>query len=156
MENGHDSRAIANEIIRIGNEKGIAISMMKLIKLVFFAHGWSLGIYGNPLSRDSVEAWQFGPVFRNLYDSLPYKGSEKITRPITSIFNSEAIISSEFSSKEIALIEKVIEEYGDLDAFELSDITHEIGSPWDRTIKSKGKFGVIDNDLIRRHYEKIH
>lgn len=153
MENGHDSRAIANEIIRIGNEKGIAISMMKLIKLVFFAHGWSLGIYGKPLSRDAAEAWQYGPVFRNLYQSLPYSGATKITAPIKGIFDDSAI-SSNFSKEEKELIEKVVDGYGPLGAFTLSDMTHEDGSPWDVTRRSKGLHQEIDNDLIRNYFEK--
>lgn len=153
MENGHDSRAIANQIIRIGNEKGVSLTIMKLIKLVFFAHGWNLGLTGNPLSRDPVEAWQYGPVFRTLYNSLPYSGSSKINGLI--IKDSEGKpYGSDFSKTDRHTLEKVIEVYGSMGAFALSDKTHQPNTPWDTTIKTKGHYSVIENNLIQKYFQE--
>jgi len=38
----HDIRAIANEIIKVSNEKGIKITPIKLQKLVFLVYGWGV------------------------------------------------------------------------------------------------------------------
>lgn len=147
----HDSRAVANEILKIGREKGISMSMMKLIKLVYFAHAWMLGLTGKPLCSDPVEAWPYGPVFRDLYNDLPYKGSQVITKLIETPFGGA--YADSFSANEKAIISRIIDVYGNLDAFQLSDITHQLGTPWYQTQERKGNFSKIDNDLIKEYYE---
>ncbi len=151
MNHGHDPRAIANQMLEIGRQKKIDVSMMKLIKLVFFAHGWMLGITGKPLSHEAAEAWQYGPVFRSLYQSLPYQGAERVTSPIRNIFGGQPF-HAEFSNDELNLMSRVMDVYGSLGAFALSDITHEVGSPWHTTIQNKGKFSEISNDEIRDYF----
>ena len=128
---GHDSKAVANEIFKIGQEKGIQMSMMKLIKLVYFAHAWMLGLKGKPLCSDEVEAWQYGPVFRDLYMNLPYRGSQIVDKPVTDIFGEECIDST-FTQYERDLMSRIVDLYGNLHPFQLSDITHKPGTPWER------------------------
>ncbi len=41
---------------------------MKLQKMVFFAHGYHLAKYGEPLIKDEFLAWKFGPVVLTIYD----------------------------------------------------------------------------------------
>ena len=147
----HDSRAVANEILRIGQEKGIKMSMMKLIKLVYFAHAWMLGVTGKPLCSDSVEAWPYGPVFRELYNDLPYEGSQVVNKLIETPFGGA--YTSSFSTDEKSVMSRVVDVYGDLDAFQLSDITHQPGTPWFQTRNSKGNFSKIENNIIKEHYE---
>ena len=145
----HDSRAVANEILRIGQEKGIKMSMMKLIKLVYFAHAWMLGVTGKPLCSDSVEAWPYGPVFRELYNDLPYEGSQVVNKLIETPFGGA--YTSSFSTDEKSVMSRVVDVYGDLDAFQLSDITHQPGTPWFQTTNSKGNFSKIENKIIKEH-----
>lgn len=146
----HDSREVANALLEIGKRKGVKMSMMKLIKLVFFAHGWHLGIYGTPLCSDRVEAWRYGPVFPDLYRSLPYKGSEIVKEPIIDSFFGIPL-NAKFTEQEERLLEKIVDAYGHLNAFQLSDITHENGSPWYQTCYL-GLFAKIDNEVIRDYY----
>lgn len=153
METGHDSRAVANEILLIGQQKGIPMSMMKVLKLVYFAHGWTLGITGNPLCSDPVEAWKYGPVFRNIYQSLSHNGSNDVAHLILD-GEGQPIVDYNYTQYENAIIERVIENYGHLSAFRLSDITHEIGSPWDVTSRSFGNFSTISNELIRTYFSQ--
>lgn len=147
----HDSRAVANEILKIGWHKNIRMSMMKLIKLVYFAHAWMLGLTGNALCSDPVEAWPYGPVFRNLYNDLPYEGSQIITDLIKMPNGYD--YTGIFSANESAIMSRVVEVYGRMDAFQLSDITHQQGTPWYQTRQQKGKFREIDNGVIREYYE---
>ncbi len=151
MNHGHDPRAIANKLLEISKLKNIDVSMMKLIKLVFFAHGWMLGITGKPLSHEAAEAWQYGPVFRSLYQSLPYQGASLVTAPIRNIFGGQPF-HAEFSNDEVNLMNRIVDVYGSLGAFALSDITHEAGSPWHLTIQNKGKFAQISDDDIRKYF----
>lgn len=52
----HQPEAIANEFLRRYPES-YYVSQVVLQKLVYIAHGWSLAITGQPLVRQSAEAW---------------------------------------------------------------------------------------------------
>lgn len=148
----HDSRAVSNKLIEIGFEKNINFSMMKLIKLVYFSHGWNLAITGNPLVKDNVEAWKYGPVFRTLYYSLPYEGSMIINKSIVDPISKKPF-ASVFSSLETKLLNRVIDVYGSLGAFQLSDLTHLPGTPWSETLQTQGEFSIIDNFIIKNYFQ---
>ena len=63
----HSAKAIANYFLEKGWNEGIELSPLKLIKLVYLAHGWHLGFTENPLIADYVHAWTYGPVIPELY-----------------------------------------------------------------------------------------
>jgi uncharacterized phage-associated protein len=52
-----DSKAVANEFLKLAEQDGVKLSPMKLLKLVYFAHGWHLALKGEPLLNERVEAW---------------------------------------------------------------------------------------------------
>lgn len=154
METGHDSRAVANEILLIGQEKGIPMSMMKLIKLVYFAHGATLAITGNPLSSEQAEAWKYGPVFRDLYASLPKNGAAPVAYPVKTPFGAVTRDKS-FSDTEIRIMTHIVDQFGSMGAFELSDITHSEDSPWTEIYKKNGPFSIIPNEMLKNYFEKL-
>lgn len=153
MKTGHDSRAVANHILQIGAAKGIPMSMMKLIKLVYFSHGWLLAFTSKPLCADKAEAWQYGPVFRKLYNALPYKGSAIVAKPITEAFQG-APLTSTFDEDDIAVMNRIVDAYGKASAFQLSELTHKANSPWDITMKQAGIFNNIDDALIENYFKQ--
>ena len=58
----YDSRTVANEFLKLADKDNDTLTPMQLLKLVFIAHGWCLGLLGRHLIKDSIEAWQYGPV----------------------------------------------------------------------------------------------
>ena len=58
FEMSHEPLAIANKVLGVASERGISLTIMQLIKLVYFAHGWSLTLLGKPLVNDEPQAWQ--------------------------------------------------------------------------------------------------
>ncbi|WP_156414013.1 hypothetical protein [Fulvimarina pelagi] len=48
----HDARAIANLILEEAQRRGIQLTEMQLIKLVYFVNGWSLELLDEPLVED--------------------------------------------------------------------------------------------------------
>ena len=75
------SVAIANEFLRRAGKAGL--TQMQIQKLVYFAHGWNLALSNEPLTTDSPQAWNYGPVYSDLYDHTKYFGRGQIDRPIT-------------------------------------------------------------------------
>jgi uncharacterized phage-associated protein len=145
----HDPRAIANKILDIADQKGVTLTIMQLIKLVYFAHGWSLALLKRPLSKHQAQAWQYGPVFPKVYQAFRQFG----TRPVSGRAEFPLDDSNgQFSPDEVAIIEQVVDSYGKKHAFILSDITHVAGGPWELTMKDSGEYQAIPNDLITAHF----
>ena len=80
------ARAVANELIELAKQEGRAFTPLQLLKLVYIAHGWMLGLRQKPLIRDRIEAWKYGPVIPALYHDLKRYGADFVQAPISSIF----------------------------------------------------------------------
>jgi uncharacterized phage-associated protein len=153
-EGGHDPRAIANKILDICEAKGIRVTLMQLIKLVYLADGWSLALRNEPLSKHNPQAWQYGPVYPTVYKSFKRFGSSAIVEhaadPATGVE-----IAEPFSEDELALLEQVVDSYGRLHAFRLSEIMHRAGTPWTTTVNESGVYAEIPLAIIAEHFKAL-
>jgi uncharacterized phage-associated protein len=145
----HDSATVANRLLELAGEAGKTLTPMQLLKLVYIAHGWALGLYGVPLIKDEVQAWQYGPVIPRLYNRIRKYRSQPVTSPIPS---DDA---DDLTPRNENLIEQIFRIYGSRTGPALSRITHADGTPWQKTYVP-GSFGlVIPNDLIEDHYNSL-
>ena len=144
----YDSRHIANLLIELARTRGELLTPMQLIKLVYIAHGWMLGLYHRPLVKDEVQAWQYGPVIPSLYNALRKYRSQAVT---------ELIPASRTRIDESAqnILDQVYDRYGRMSGPALSRLTHAAGTPWDHTYVP-GSFGiVIPTDMIEDYYAQL-
>lgn len=74
----YDVLTVADAILKIAKSKGVSLTPMQLMKLVYIAHGWSLGLRGIDLFRNRIEAWQYGPVMPDLYHATKQFGRNPI------------------------------------------------------------------------------
>src|SRR5687767_12203236 len=75
----YDPKSIANYFIDLAAAEGKKLTPLQLIKLVYIAHGWYLGLTGKPLINESPQAWQYGPVIPSLYHALKIHGNDAVT-----------------------------------------------------------------------------
>lgn len=146
----HDPRAIANRILDIRAESGKPLTIMQLIKLAYIADGWSLALLDKPLAAEDPQAWQYGPVYRSIYNSFSGTGA----RPVTGracIRGTDIPIAEEFSPQEEAILRMVVDAYGKLSAFTLSNLTHQPGTPWSKAYEL-GPYSTIDGDEMKAHF----
>lgn len=144
----HDSKFIANKFVGIARDHGNTLTPMQLLKLVYIAHGWMLGLYHVPLIRDRVEAWKFGPVIPKLYHELKgYKDGP--------VLNEVTCSKEDLVEIEDELIQQVYDIYGELSGIALSNLTHEHGSPWEQVFAEGVTNIVIPNDMIEEHYRAL-
>lgn len=142
---------VANAFLRLAAEEGKKLTNMKLQKLVYIAHGWTLAILGRPLVREAVYAWQWGPVIRPLYEELKRYGAGVVTEAVPHPFYQH---EEEIDSESMRIIRAVWKNYGKYPALQLSAITHKADTPWSETWK-QGQYDEIPTRLIRDHYIKI-
>lgn len=154
------STAIANEFLKRAKKEGHTLTQMQLQKLVYIAHGWNLAINGEPLTIDRPQAWDYGPVYSELWDALRHYGRSPVTEPIkigdyvAGMFreNADEEARASLSKDEKELIDTVYETYGKFDAYQLSALTHQEGTPWDSVFSQGHRKGEIRDELIRKHF----
>ena len=135
---------------------------MKLQKLVYYAHAWSLVIFNKPLINEVVKAWKYGPVIDSIYHDFKCFGSQpvNILGTIYDIDNERFIIPTVTKADTHAypLIKKVWQEYAKFSDLELSTMTHAKGSAWESTKKQHQDGNlrgfVLKNNLIKKCLEK--
>lgn len=59
---------VAKYLLRYQDEQNPEITNQKLQKLLYYAQGLSLAIYGKPIFNENILAWSYGPVVRSVYD----------------------------------------------------------------------------------------
>lgn len=135
---------------------------MQLHKLIYFAHGWLLGIYGRPLVKEPIQAWKYGPVIPSLYHHFKKYGSRPITSMAFEVFVEDDDVTvfepkvPATDSKVVALLDRIWSLYGVKDAILLSALSHERGGPWDKTFTEYlgQKNAVIETDSIRHFFSE--
>ena len=143
----HNPRAAANEFIKRGIKDGSPLTHIEVQKLLYFASGWMLGIHGRPLHDGHWEAWQYGPVVRDVYFSLNhYRGA-----PITAEIPTP---SEQFREEETSIIDAVY-DYRRLGPSTLIGLSHARGGPWDSVWHGGTGSSEIDNDLIERYFADL-
>ena len=151
------SMVVAKKIVECANSSkepesnAKALTLLKLLKLVYISHGWTLALLDRPLINDGVEAWKYGPVIPALYEHL--KECER--NPITLEDIGVTGEAPDLDDNEVAIVEFVYENYGSLDAWKLSSITHKKDSPWDMVFNSTDPSLVISDEVIKGYYESL-
>lgn len=145
----YDARLIADWYLIRAARDGEHLTQMKLQKLVYIAHGWYLGLTGQPLISEQVEAWKFGPVIRSLYRYFADYGATPIPAPSSPI----ALIPQEIER----FLEAIWIRYKGYDAVDLSAMTHAPNTPWSESYDSNlgGRPAVIPQNRIADHYRQL-
>ncbi len=145
----YDALKVANYLLYKASGR---LTPMQTIKLVYFAHGWTLRLTnGKPLINESVQAWRWGPVIRSVYDTHKHHGNNFIGGA-----NKKA--TKDIDKYHQAILDRVLEVYGHKSGLELSAQTHQEGTPWHTVyVVQKQNWGRahIPNDLIREYFERV-
>ena len=144
---GINASIVANFFLKKGLEDNIRIDPMKLIKLVYIAHGWCLAVLDQDLLHgEKVEAWQHGPVIPSLYHEFKRFGKNQIDDDQYSwslvsdqddefknkvlFINDLSDVDKSLKKKVITILDTVWHSYRNYSGWGLSQKTHEEDSPW--------------------------
>jgi uncharacterized phage-associated protein len=129
----YDGRAIANFVLDHAERAGWPITNLKLNKLVYFCHVWSLIELNRPLIKHQFEAWEHGPVLQYLYQEFKDCGAQPIRRRATQIDLStgqRVRATCEPDDPTGQLLVRILDFYGRLSAPTLVELTHAKDGPW--------------------------
>lgn len=135
--------AAAEQLLHIAHKHGKWLTPMQVLKLVYISHGWMLGLHQRPLFNENVEAWKYGPIVPGVYRKYKKFRGDRIK-------NSEKGHEKDMEELKRNTIGQVFDGYAMYTGIQLSELTHQKGSPWDTAWK--GGMDIIPNDLIQMHY----
>lgn len=115
------------------------MSNLKLQKMMFFAYIEYYEKYQEELFKDDFEAWVYGPVLPELYNFFYQLLLDE---------NSKYSIKDEKIKK---ILDNVIKEYGDKEAFTLVDLSHK-HPIW---IKARGSLPEFQPSNIKLNIKKF-
>lgn len=102
-------------------EYGDFLSNLKLQKLLYYAQGWHLALYDEPLFGEALEAWIHGPVVPSVYFHFKDFGHCPLL--------VETLDLSRVNPHLAEHVKDVWEAYGGLTAFDLEKLSHQ-EPPW--------------------------
>lgn len=136
---GYDIRAIANEILVRLWARGVRPTNMALNKLTWFIYERALTGFNALLTDARVEAWDHGPVFREIYSPAKEHGSSPIEGFLKGFSRQEkkmTPVRQDMDPTISDLIDDVLDEVGELSAARLRELSHQRSGPWDRVWNS--------------------
>jgi len=151
---GYDIRALANEILARLWARGVKPTNMALNKLTWFVYERALTTLHALVSDARVEAWDHGPVFREIYSPAKEHGSSSIKGFLKGFSRQKkkmAPVRQDLDPQISDLIDDVLDEIGDYSAARLRELSHKTSGPWDRVWNSGRKTSagmVISPHLI--------
>ncbi len=112
------------DVARYLLKKSGSISTWKLQKLCYYSQAWSLAWTGKPLFQEDFQAWSNGPVCPELFHAHQGKFAVSL-----SDFPSDSEDENKLTDEQMDTIERVFEEYGNMEPYELREQTHA-ERPW--------------------------
>ncbi len=150
----YDVRVIANFVLQIAASSRIKVSNLSLNKIVYFLHVGYLHEYGSPLVTAKIEAWDHGPVFRELYHQFKEFGRDNITKMAKKLDISTgkyADIEIHIAAHDKAFLTVNCNSFLRISAGKLVDMSHLEDGAWHRARYGNGRVNPgaeITDDLI--------
>lgn len=132
---GYSIRGLANWILDFADEVGIDLTNMALNKLAFFAYEAALLRKGIILTNAKIEAWEHGPVFREIYHDFKAWGD----KPIRGRCSFYSVDTNAVETPKLVLADEEDQELRNalapllrLSASKLRELSHIEGGAWYR------------------------
>ena len=158
---GNSALSVANYFVKKSLDGDKNLKPLKLMKLLYIAHGFMLAIADKSLldSRfDKVEAWRLGPVIPSVYHSFKIYGNSPITKQtvvakaVGGDVNFETPVLQDETAQRICNI--VWQRYEGCSDSDLVTILHRPGTPWAMCYVENENVPIPDS-LTKLYYRKL-
>jgi uncharacterized phage-associated protein len=127
-------------------EAGELISNLKLQKLLYYAQGFHLAIYDEPLFPECIEAWSYGPVVPVVYRYFKESGGDFI--------EPEEFDITLFDDETQEFLDEIYSMFGQYSAWKLSEMAHR-EPPW-KDFYVEGVANIeIPHDSLRNYFSRF-
>jgi len=132
------------------NDYGDELSILKLIKLAYYAEGCSIASDNGSLFDEKILAWEHGPVIKSIWDKYKNSANKYNLRADDSDYEAVAKISD----NDQDVLEGVFDAFGVYSAWGLRNKTHD-EDPWKITTNNGKKLGdEIPRALIEKYFKE--
>ena len=158
--------SIANYFIDLAQRKNAEIKPLRLIKLVYIAHGFMLALLDRSVLNprfDKVEAWKYGPVIPSVYHSFKIYGNNPIEEK-TTVFTDEKDVNGNIEYKivipvledreAIRVCDAVYMRYERFSDWDLVNFLHKSNSPWGLVYR-EGENKIIPDMYTKIYFKKL-
>lgn len=128
-------------LANVAEDQGDTLTNLKLQKLLYYAQGFYLALYEEPLFDEQIEAWAYGPVVPGIYHKYSDCGTGPIPKPTS-------FDESKFNGQVGELLNDIQEVFAQFSAWKLANMTHE-ELPWMNTPTG----GVISHEALRDYFK---
>ncbi|MDE5592193.1 MAG: DUF4065 domain-containing protein [Helicobacter sp.] len=118
------------------------LSNLELQKTLYFTEIDYIKKFNKHLISDDFEAWQYGPVAREVYVEYRNYGANSIDRP------EKETLSEKLTKEELEIINQAIEKCNKESYWNLVEKSHKKDGAWNRSFKEDKK-EIISKDLIK-------
>lgn len=129
-----DVRALANFVLSVAKKEDLEVSNLAINKIVYFMYVEYLLAFNRKLTSAKIEAWEHGPVFRELYSAFKKFGDLAITEPAKKIdaqTGKFVVCELELKDQDSDFLMEVARKLLQYSASKLRNLSHVPGSPWD-------------------------
>ncbi|MGT2503255.1 Panacea domain-containing protein [Bradyrhizobium guangxiense] len=154
----YDVRSVANYVLETAQRLDITVTNISVNKIVYFLHAWFLAKTGQPLVTAKIEAWDYGPVFRELYMQFKPFGAGRITvlatrrNPSTA---KEEVCPVGIKREDEEFLLPLLLRYLQMTPASLVRLSHESGGPWDQVYNHSGESNPgmrISDEAIQQYF----
>ncbi|MBD5585607.1 MAG: DUF4065 domain-containing protein [Clostridia bacterium] len=154
----YDALTIARYIVNYSNKiDDVWLSNLKLQKLLYFCQAYFLLDKGLPCFRDTIEAWDFGPVVPAVYHEFKRFGAGWIP-PVKQYYHKPDpkkpfdFVTMDFDETSIdkktrKLVEDVVDNFKDYNNVALTTLAHG-QEPWKRAFSSSMGNTITNESLV--------
>lgn len=146
MVGTYSATTIAKWFVDWANAEDADLSNLKLQKLLYYAQGHHLAVFGQPLFNDKIQAWSHGPVVPDVYHQFKGFKSGSILLNDDDPFDWDDV-----DPDTTQFLIKVWNTYGGIAAWKLRNMTHA-ESPWKDHFTQGEYYTVIPEDEIRAFF----
>jgi uncharacterized phage-associated protein len=175
----YPASAVVNYFLDNAKKYNVILTPMKLQKMLYFANGWSLAFYNEPLINDECKAWEYGPVYPSVYhkyktmrgkeidyndkmSELNFDDEEYKLKKQQVYLSHIPEITPTVDNKDIAAIKlcnDIFNIYGKMGAIALSDMTHinVSDNPWLKArLERKTESPTIPKEYIKDYFDRLN
>lgn len=139
-------------------ENDMLLNQLKLQKILYLAYGWHLLLKNEPLFKQPIKSFKYGPIIQETYRRYKSYRSNFINAGVAvELTTSEQIaINLKRIYRASEILDNVFENYGSLSPVQLSSICHQPYGAWDRTMTNFGLNTTIPDEYIAKEFREKH